>query len=134
MKAIGWWFVIMCFGALPAAGSESPIVGTWESNIDNLPVLTLTVKPTGGGQLSGTMVTYRVLYDAGSPRAEVKETMALVDPKVEGKILSFQVKGADGEPVRYQMELTGPDEGTLKGKMTQSEGAAPPALKMTRKR
>ena len=49
-------------------------------------------------------------------------------------MLSFQVKGPNDTLIGFQMELTGNDEGELKGKATQTGGGAPPPLKMTRER
>ncbi len=82
----------------------------------------------------GTIVFYKILDDGSGPRVAGKDTSVLVGPKLEGKVLSFQVKGQNDTLIGFQMELTGSGEGELKGKATQTGGGAPPPVKMTRER
>jgi len=113
--------------------AESPIAGTWQGKLDGVPAVTLTVKEEGR-TWSGTIVFYKILDDGSGPRVAGKDTSVLVNPKLEGKVLSFQVKGQNDALIGFQMELTGNGEGELKGKATQTGGGAPPPVKMTRER
>jgi len=119
--------------ATGSAAAESPIVGTWQGKVDGVPAVTLTVKEDGAAW-SGTVVFYKILDDGSGPRVTGKDTSVLVNPKLEGKVLSFQVKGQNDTLIGFQMELTGSGEGELKGKATQTGGGAPPPVKMTRER
>ena len=113
--------------------AESPVAGTWQGKLDGVPAVTLTVKEDGAAW-SGTIVFYKILDDGSGPRVTGKDTSVLVKPKLEGKVLSFQVKDPNEALIGFQMELTGNDEGELKGKATQTAGGAPSPVKMTRER
>ena len=114
--------------------AESPIVGTWQGKMDGVPAVTLTVKEEGPGW-TGTIVFYRLVDEGSGPQVAGKDTRILVDPKLEGKVLSFQVKDQnDNALIGFQFELTGADEGELTGKAKETGGGAPPSIKMTRDR
>ena len=86
--------------------------------------------------MSGTITFYRIVNDGSGPKAEGKNTAALVDPVLDGKTLSFQVKNPNGEPRSFKLEVTGENEALLKGgKMVRDgeESEAPP-LKMVREK
>ena len=124
---------LILIAALAGGSAESPVAGTWQGKLDGVPAVTLTVKEDGAAW-SGTIVFYKILDDGSGPRVAGKDTSVLVGPKLEGKVLSFQVKGQNDTLLGFQMELTGNGEGELKGKATQTGGGAPPPVKMTRER
>ncbi len=113
--------------------AESSVAGTWQGKLDGVPAVTLTVKEDGAAW-SGTIVFYKILDDGSGPRVTGKDTSVLVKPKLEGKVLSFQVKDPNDALIGFQMELTGSNEAELKGKAPQAGGGGPPAVKMTRER
>ena len=131
MKSRGL-ILIAALASGPAA-AESPIAGTWQGKLDGVPAVTLTVKEEARGW-SGTIVFYKILDDGSGPRVAGKDTSVLVSPKLDGKVLSFQVKGQNDTLVGFRMELTGNGEGELKGKTTQTGGGGPPSVKMTKER
>ena len=113
--------------------AESPIVGTWQGKLDGVPAVTLTVKEDGPAW-SGTIIFYKILDDGSGPKVTGQDTSVLINPKLEGNVLSFQVKDSNEALIGFQMELTGSNEAELKGKEPQAGGGGPPAVKMTRER
>lgn len=114
------------------AANESPIEGTWQGEDRGVPVVTLKIKDDHG-KLSGTVVFYRIVDNGGGPQAEARDSVEMLDPKLEGNIFSFQTKGSQGELVSYQMELTGKNEGKFKGKAMVTGGGGVPEIPMIRK-
>lgn len=131
MKARGLILIAALAGG--SAAAESPLAGTWQAKLDGVPAVTLTVKEDGRGW-SGTIIFYKILDDGSGPRVAGKDTCVLVSPKLEGQVLSFQVKDQSDALIGFQLELTGNGEGELKGKTTQTGGGGPPPIKMTRDR
>ncbi len=119
-------FAALAGGSAPA---ELPLVGTWQGRVDGVPAVTLTVKDEGRGW-SGTIVFYKILDEGSGPQVAGKDTCVLVNPKREGNVLSFQVKDRNEALIGFQLELTGSNEGELKGKPTQTGGGGPPPIKM----
>ena len=115
-----------------AGAAESPIAGTWQGKTGDVPVVTLTIKDDQG-KLSGTAVFYKIVDDGGGPQVAGKSSVEMVDPKLEGKIFSFQTKGSRGELFSYRMELTGKNEGKFKGKAVVTGGGEAPEIPMIRK-
>lgn len=116
---------------LAAAATDSPIAGTWQGKMGDVPTVTLTIKEDNG-KLSGTAVFYKIVDDGGGPRVAGQSSAEMVNPKLEGRIFSFQTKGSQGEMFSYQMELTGKNEGKLKGNARVTGGGEPPEIKMVR--
>jgi hypothetical protein len=113
------------------AVDESVIVGTWQGKTGDVPVVTLTIK-VDHGSLSGTAVFYKVVDNGGGPLVEGKNSIEMINPKLEGKIFSFQTKSSRGELLLYQMELTGENEGKFKGETTVAGGNEAPEIRMVR--
>jgi len=124
------WAVALIAG-FAAATDESPIAGTWQGKTGDVPVVTLTIKDDHG-KLSGTAVFYKIVDDGGGPQVQGKSSMDMVDPKLEGKIFSFQTKGSQGELSSYQMELTGKNEGKFKGDAKVTGRREVPEIPMVR--
>lgn len=114
-----------------AAADASLIVGTWQGKTGDVPVVTLTIKDDHG-KLSGTAVFYKIVDNGSGPQVEGKNSVEMIDPKLEGKIFSFQTKSSQGELFSYQMELTGKNEGKLKGKARVTGGGEAPEIPMVR--
>lgn len=122
--------VVLTVGIVRAA-DESPIAGTWQGKMGDVPVVTLTIKDDHG-KLSGTAVFYKIVNNGGGLRAEGSSSAEMVDAKLEGKIFSFQTKDSQGEMSSHQMELTAKNEGKFKGKGRMTGGGEPPEIKMVR--
>ena len=124
------WAVGLIAG-FAAAADESPIAGTWQGKTGDVPVVILSIKDDHG-KLSGTAVFYKIVDDGGGPQVQGKSTTDMVDPKLEGKVFSFQTKGSKGELFSYQMELTGKNEGKFKGNAKVSGRREAPEIPMVR--
>jgi len=131
MKSRGLFLIAAL--AAGSAAADSPLAGTWQGKLDGVPAVTLTVKQDGPAW-SGTIVFYKIVDEGSGPQVAGKDTSVLVDPKLEGKSLSFQVKDPNDALIGFQLELTGDGKGELKGKTTQTGGGGPPPIKMTKDR
>jgi hypothetical protein len=119
--------------------TAEPIAGTWRGKIYDLPGVVLTVSDDGG-KFSGTIIFYFLHRNTEHASWEVDTThltaLPLLDPKFDGKILSFQVSHKEAHPPRtlndppssFQMRLTGKDEGELLN-LTEKQS---PGVKMAR--
>ena len=125
--------------AVPAAAAESPIAGTWRGRMYDLPAIVLTVKDDGG-KLSGTILFFFLHrnseHDPWQVDTQHSIPLPLIDPKFDGKALSFQVSHKEAHPPRtlhdppssFVMRLTGKGEAELQN-LTEKQS---PALKMVR--
>src|SRR5262245_30339293 len=111
---------LLCAGEMSAASpsyggqsSAASIAGIWEGKTDGVPAITLTIKEVGN-KLTGSVTFYRIEDDGNGPAVTGKDTRELIDPKFEGKIFSYQIKGRNDELVSLQMEVTAKDEGLMK--------------------
>ena len=105
--------LVLTMVLLGAASGESIFAGTWQGKMGDLPAVTLTVKDDGG-KLSGTVVFYLLMRatEKDSWHVDGKATETLIEPKVEGNVLSFEVRhhtshGSDeyGPNVAMRVEL-----------------------------
>ncbi len=78
------------------------------------------------------MIFYKIVDNGSGPQVAGKSSAEMIDAKLEGKLFSFQSKSSQGELSSYQMELTGKNEGTFKGKTTVTGGGEAPEIKMIR--
>jgi len=122
---------VALLAGIAAAENDSPIAGTWQGKMEDVPVVTLTLKDDHG-TLSGAMISYKIVNDGSGPQVAGKSSTDMISPKLDGKIFSYQVKDSNGDLVSYQMELTGKNEGKFKGKATTTGGGESPEIKMIR--
>jgi hypothetical protein len=125
--------------AVPVATADSPIAGTWRGKMYDLPAIVLTVKDDGG-KLSGAILFYflhrNTEHDPWQVDTKHSIPLPLIDPKFDGKTISFQVSHKEAHPPRtlndppssFQMRLTGAGEGELRN-LSEKQG---PSLKMVR--
>jgi len=104
--------------------ADSPVAGTWRGKTYDLPAVVLTVKDDHG-ELSGTVLFYLLHRKTEQDPWEVDTThskpLPLLDPKFDGKTLSFQVSHKEAHPPRtlndppvsFEMRLTGKGEAEL---------------------
>ena len=111
--------------------SGSSIAGIWEGKTEGVPAITLIIKEEGN-KLSGSVTFYRIEDDGNGPAVTGKDTREMIDPKFDGKIFSYQVKGRNDELVSLQMEVTGKDEGLIKMRRMINGNADYVPVKVTR--
>src|ERR1039458_1939605 len=124
-----------------ATAADPPFAGTWRGNMYDLPAVVLTVK-VEGGKVSGTILFYLLHRNTEHDPWEVDmnhpNPLPLIEPKFDGKTLSFQVSHREAHPPRtlndppvaFRMQLTGEGEARLKN-LVEDQGEG---LKMTRDR
>jgi hypothetical protein len=139
MRILAGLLLAFTLMAVPAAPADSPIAGTWRGNMYDLPAIVLTVKDDGG-KLSGTIIFYflhrNTEHDPWQVDTKHSIPMSLIDPKFDGKTISFQVSHKEAHPPRtlndppssFQMRLTGTGEGEFRN-LTEKQS---PAVKMVR--
>jgi hypothetical protein len=74
---------------LVAQSPQNSLRGVWRGTLDGLPGVTLTLA-SDTGQLGGTVVFYGV--DGNAHKIVVIQPHLLLDPKLEGNTLNFQIK------------------------------------------
>ena len=119
--------------AKPAQAAADSIAGTWEGKTEGVPAITITIKQDGD-RLSGSVTFYRIEDDGSGPRVTGKQTRDLINPKFDGKILSYQVKGRNDETIDQQMEITGKDEAVIKMRRAINGNTDYVPVKLTRSR
>lgn len=111
----------------------SSIAGTWTGMLEGIPAIELAVK-NEAGKLSGSATFHRIVDDGSGPKTESKETTELLNPKLEGNTLSFEVKHGTGDPRKFRLELTGDNDAVLRGGriIRDGEESEAPPMKMVR--
>ena len=123
-------------GFFPQVAEKSPFAGKWEGKMNDQPAMEIAIK-NKGGEISGIIGFYFQERGAdGKWHAKDKYEAPLLNPKVTGKSLTFEVahhKTHDsselGPNVKFRMELTGAVEAVLYRVENQQEDAG---LKLTR--
>ena len=89
--------LFMSTALLAATQSSSPSdwVGVWQGELDGQTSTVLTLA-SDDGSLRGTLVLNGISRDDGTPHIAVRETHWLLHPTLNGKTLSFAVKGIRG--------------------------------------
>ena len=138
VTALSLLAVVHAAGANPISEPRGDILGTWHFTTPDgkTRVATIEVK-SEGDKLAGTFVGYE--YDKrdnddGEKKVVAKLESPLIDPKFDGKALTFKVKVQPPRPdlppmeMEIEMKLTGENEGE-----TRIVGRPEaPALKATR--
>ena len=117
MKTLGVVLSIVAVLAIAtqlAGLARSPFAGTWQGKLNGLPAVTLTVQEVRG-QTTGAIVFYLQKRDAVNAAWHIEggAIQPLIDPRVDGRRLSFEVRGTtahggeDSPTVKMALELTG---------------------------
>ncbi len=118
MKTLGVVLSIVAVLAIAtqlAGLARSPFAGTWQGKQNGLPAVTLTVQEVGG-KLTGAIVFYLQKRDTVSAPWHIEggAIEPLIDPQVDGRRLSFEVRHATehgsseyGPNVKMAVDLTG---------------------------
>ena len=102
--------------------AESPIAGAWEARANDLPAVKLVIADNKGA-LRGNVIFYFQQKNGDGWKVVRENSEPLMEPQFAGQQLSFLIShkdahpGASGPkdpPVRFEMRLTGPDEGILR--------------------
>ena len=130
--------VVNAAGASLTSATQDAILGTWHFTTPDgkTRVATIEVK-SEGGKLAGTFTGYEYDKrddDSGEKKVVAKLEAPLIDPKFDGKALTFKVKIQPPRPdlppmeMEIELKLTGENEGE-----TRIVGRPEaPALKATR--
>ncbi|MGO8813649.1 MAG: hypothetical protein ACLQVG_03155 [Terriglobia bacterium] len=139
MDAIWKLLLVAILTGSAALSAGSPIAGTWRGKIHDLPGIVLTVSDDRG-KLSGNILFYFLHRNTEHDPWEVDTThsmtLPLLNPKFDGKTLSFQVSHKEAHPPRtlndppssFQLRLIGEGEAEF---LNLTERPSP-ALKMVR--
>jgi hypothetical protein len=127
--------VAILIAAVWASAADSPIAGTWQGRIHDLPAVRLTLRETSG-RMSGTIVFYMIRNDGSRYYEDSKSAGSpteLTNVRFDGKTLTFETSHRnahpprtlnDTEPVRFAMKLVGKDEGQLNRLNYGADGSA----------
>ena len=126
--AIGAASLLAC-----AAAAKTPVNtrwdGVWQGQLDGQPSVTLTVAEDTG-ELGGTLVLNRVEREPGQPaHVAAIEPHVLVQPRVDGNLLTFGVRKPNGDLMTFTVALT--PEGKARIHCTTC-GADAPQVDMTK--
>jgi hypothetical protein len=131
---------MLAFVSVVAVGQiSSTIVGTWQGDKRGSPWVTLHLTREKDGELSGTGVFFILDRNEnnGPPKVLGRQEVQLVNPKVEGHVLSFRVRNqqggvtmnpSSGETLGFHMTLND-ESGILK-----SDDPGTPSLKMVKQK
>lgn len=103
MKFISFTICLL-IGFLMPIKTDSSIVGKWKGEIDNQPLIELSVRKNEN-KISGSVTFFKI--SAGQSDPSSKEEISMIDPKIEGKKLTFNIKNSDSEILKMSLELTG---------------------------
>ncbi len=88
-------------------GGAGTWTGVWEGQLDGQPSVTLTLAEDSG-ELGGTLVLNIISAEEGQPHVVAREPHVLVQPRVDGNKLSFEVRRIDksSDPMNFTVVLT----------------------------
>jgi hypothetical protein len=127
---------VVCVGmilvgcAWAQSDQDSAWIGVWQARLDGLPSAVLTLAKDNRA-LEGTLVLNGISRDEGQPHIAVREAHVLMHPRLEGQMLSFQLKRRD--PSSLPMNFTA--NMNAKGKVTlhcMNCGDDAPMVEMTK--
>jgi hypothetical protein len=117
-----------------AAAAQSTVstqwAGVWQSTLDGQPGATLTLAEDTG-ELGGTLVLNVVLKQDGLARVAASEPHVLIHPRLDGNLLSFEIKKIDGSGDLHKFTVMLTPEGKARIHCVDC-GADAPVVDMTR--
>jgi len=117
------------------ASANAPINGVWRGQMNGLPAVTLLVTDEGGSLVGGVLFYFQQRANENSPwTATPGLPEPILNPKFDGKTLTFQISHRRAHPPRtlndppmpFHLTLVGPDKAEL---LNEKEG---PPLTLTR--
>lgn len=100
--------------AATQSSNQSDWVGIWQGELDGQPSVTLTLAQDNGA-LEGTLVLNIISRDGGQAHIIAHEPHTLIQPHVDGMMLSFQLKRIDGtsDSMLFHVEMTSHENATF---------------------
>lgn len=100
-----------------AQGIDKPIVhpkwtGVWQGNLDGIPAVTLTLADDAGGA-DGTIVFHLIMKDNGHAFSASTEAHTLIQPRITGDKITFQVKRGNGSTEILNMSAELKSDGNI---------------------
>lgn len=117
------------------ASANAPINGVWRGQMNGLPAVTLLVTDEGGSLVGGLLFYFQHRANENSPwTATPGLPEPMLNPKFDGKTLTFQIshrrahppRSLNDPPMPFHLRLVGPDRAEL---LNEKEG---PPLTLTR--
>jgi hypothetical protein len=127
-------FVAALFGCAVARAQASgeDWVGIWQANVGGQPASTLTLAGDTG-ELGGTLVLDMIGDEGGQPHVIASEPHVLMNLRVDGDTLKFQVKMRPPDGVsriaNFEVKRTAADKATVR---CVSCGTGAPAVELAR--
>src|SRR5579863_3500756 len=104
--AIGAVSLCVCAAAAAEPKVNQQWDGVWQGQLDGQPSVTLTLAEDTG-ELGGTLVLNRVEKEPGQPAFIAGiEPHVLVQPRLEGNLLTFGVRKPNGDLMTFTVALT----------------------------
>jgi hypothetical protein len=139
-KTLIYASVLAVLSVLVIGQTAPSVVGKWQGDKHGSPLVTLNISRDSNGALSGTAVFFILerSEEEGSPKILGKQEVQLLNPKLEGNVLSFQISNqhgqvtmnpSSGETLGFRMTLNSEGEGILK-----SDDPGTPGVKMVKQK
>jgi hypothetical protein len=87
--------------------------GVWQGTLDGVPSVTLTLADDAG-EANGTIVFHAIKNDHGHAYSFSTEPHTLIQPRVEGNAISFQVKRGNGSDEILNMRVELGEDGNIR--------------------
>ena len=132
-NAIRSFLIFVALASAARSAEVSDLLGVWKGSLDSLPAVTLTMD-RDGGKLTGAILFYLIRRSGnGKETASAGVPEPLLQPKFDGKVLTFWVshrhahppRTLNDPPVEFKLEWNGSKAALLISR------EAPP-LKMTK--
>ncbi len=134
-NAIRLVLALLVLTSIAKSEEVSDFLGIWKGSIGPLPAVTLTLE-RDDGKLTGAILFYLIRRDEdGKQTASAGVPEPLIQPKFDGKVLTFKVSHKNAHPprtlndppVEFKLELNG-----SKTALLTIFGQEAPPLKMTK--
>lgn len=116
MKRISIALIALSLLALPAMAQPTitnPWVGLWQSSSDDPPGVILTLGDDNG-RLAGAVVFNLIAHDLGKPRVLARDAHSILNPRVEGDTLRFEViRRSDSRILDMTVHMTADGKATF---------------------
>jgi hypothetical protein len=87
--------------------------GVWQAKLDGIPAVELTLADDAG-EPNGTIVFHAIKNNDGHPFSFSTEPHTLIQPRMNGNVLSFQVKRGNGSAEILNMSVELEQDGNIK--------------------
>jgi opacity protein-like surface antigen len=100
MLALAVMLIVTANAQTAAQSIDKPFIhpkwtGVWQGTLDGVPAVTLTLADDAG-EANGTIVFHAIKKENGHVYSFSTEPHTLINPRVDGDMISFQVKRGNG--------------------------------------